>query len=164
MRKLLRMGVCQTVFEAANKQECRITPAEFGTCWAGVKFWFTRFIYGRYTDTEIWRVNSAAIILVLWMIPVWLPRVTAKLNIALSGVLIFPFLAGYMFLGGTQLVYGNNGFCCTWLLITVMIHSLLCLFTGAGISRWIIPLTGFSSRSERLQVSSNYVRCYNFSP
>ena len=70
----------KAVLEAANRQECRITPTEFGTCWAGVKFWFTRFIYGRYTDTEIWRVNSAAIILILWMIPVWLPRVTAKLN------------------------------------------------------------------------------------
>ena len=141
----------KAVLEATNRQECRITPTEFGTCWAGVEFWFKRFIYGRYTDSEIWRVNSAAIILILWMVPVWLPRVTAKLNIALTGVLIFPFLAGYMFLGGER----------NWFMeimvavalgcfITVIVHSFLCLVTGSGISKWIIKLAGFAGRSERL--------------
>ena len=141
----------KAVLEATNRQECRITPTEFGTCWAGVEFWFKRFMYGRYTDSEIWRVNSAAIILILWMVPVWLPRVTAKLNIALTGVLIFPFLAGYMFLGGER----------NWFMeimvavalgcfITVIMHSFLCLVTGSGISKWIIKLAGFAGRSERL--------------
>ena len=141
----------KAVLEAANRQECRISPTEFGTCWAGVEFWFKRFIYGRYTDTEIWRVNLGAIILVLWMIPVWLPRVTAKLNIALSGVLIYPFLAGYIFLGGElnwfMALMVSVALTC---FVTVILHSFLCLVTGSGIFNWIIKLTGFTRRSERL--------------
>ena len=141
----------KAVLEAANRQECRISPTEFGTCWAGVEFWFKRFIYGRYTDTETWRVNLGAIILVLWMIPVWLPRVTAKLNIALSGVLIYPFLAGYMFLGGElnwfMALMVSVALTC---FVTVILHSFLCLVTGSGIFNWIIKLTGFTRRSERL--------------
>ena len=90
------------IWEASSRDECRISSTEIGTCWAGVNVWFTRFIYGRYADAEIWRINLGFIIFIIWMVPLWLPKITSKIFIGLSAVLIYPFLAGYMFLGGER--------------------------------------------------------------
>ena len=137
------------VWEAANRQECRIGK-EWGTCWAGVDFWFTRFIYGRYPDAQIWRVDLAAFIFVLWMVPLWLPRVTAKVMVGLSAVLVFPFLAGYMFLGGERNLFMAImvTVSITWFIGT-MTHTAVCLLTGRGLGTWIIRLSGFASRDDR---------------
>ena len=141
------------VWEAANRQECRIDK-EWGTCWAGVEFWFARFMYGRYPDAETWRVDLAALVLALWMAPLWLPRVTAKIAIGLSAVLVFPFLAGYMFLGGERgwFMAVAVAVSMTWFAAT-MLHVALCLFTGRGlggwIGRWTVRLTGYRRRDAR---------------
>ena len=140
----------KAVWEASTRQECRITPTEFGTCWAGVDFWITRFVYGRYPDDQIWRVNLAAIIFVAWMIPLWLPNVTSKLVVGLSVVLIYPFLAGYIFLGGERnwVMAVLVPLSITWF-ISVMIHVCLCLITKRGLGQWIVLGTGFTKRDER---------------
>ena len=138
------------VWEAASRQECRLSPTEFGTCWAGVEFWFTRFIYGRYPDAEIWRLDLMAVVFIAWMAPLWVPKVTAKVMVGLSAILVFPFMAGYFFLGGDR-----NWFMAimvavsmTWFAGT-MIHVAACLLTGKGLGHWIITLSGFSSRDDR---------------
>jgi general L-amino acid transport system permease protein len=138
------------VWEAASRQECRLSPTEFGTCWAGVEFWFTRFIYGRYPDAEIWRLDLMAIVFIAWMAPLWAPKVTAKVMVGLSAILVFPFMAGFFFLGGDR-----NWFMAimvavsmTWFAGT-MIHVAACLLTGKGLGHWIITLSGFSSRDDR---------------
>jgi general L-amino acid transport system permease protein len=140
----------KAIWEASSRQECRISPTEFGTCWAGVDFWFSRFIYGRYPDAQVWRIDLAALVFVLWMAPLWLPRVTAKVIIGLSATLIFPFLAGYLFLGGER-----NWFMAimvavaiTWFVGT-MIHVAACLLTNRGLGNWIVSLTGFTNRDDR---------------
>ena len=139
----------RAVMEASSRKECRIGDT-WGTCWAGVEYWFPRFIYGRYPDTEIWRVDTAALILVAWMAPLWIPRVTAKIVVGLSAVLIFPFFAGYMFLGGER-----NWFMAimvaislTWFIGT-MLHVAACVLTNRGLGRWIVQVTGFASKDDR---------------
>ena len=137
------------IWVASSRDECRISSSEFGTCWAGVNFWFTRFMYGRYADSEIWRVNVAGIIFVLWMLPLWLPRVTSKILIALSAVLIYPFLAGYMFSGGERgwfmSIMVSISLTC---FLFVILHSLLCLITNIGLYAWAVNITGFSKKNE----------------
>ena len=137
------------IWVGSSRDECRISSSEFGTCWAGVNFWFTRFMYGRYADAEIWRVNAAGIIFVLWMLPLWLPRVTSKILIALSAVLIYPFLAGYMFSGGERgwfmSIMVSISLTC---FLFVILHSLLCLVTNIGIYTWVVKTTGFSTKNE----------------
>ena len=137
------------IWVASSRDECRISSSEFGTCWAGVNFWFTRFMYGRYADSEIWRVNVAGIIFVLWMLPLWLPRVTSKILIALSAVLIYPFLAGYMFSGGERgwfmSIMVSISLTC---FLFVILHSLLCLVTNIGLYAWAVNITGFSKKNE----------------
>ena len=137
------------IWVASSRDECRVSSSEFGTCWAGVNFWFTRFMYGRYADSEIWRVNVAGIIFVLWMLPLWLPRVTSKILIALSAVLIYPFLAGYMFSGGERGWFmGVMVAVSLTCFLFVILHTLLCLITNIGLYAWIIKITGFSKKNE----------------
>jgi general L-amino acid transport system permease protein len=139
----------RAVMEASSRKECRLDDG-WGTCWAGVEFWFPRFIYGRYPDAEIWRVDITALMLVAWMAPLWIPRVTAKIMVALSAVLVFPFFAGYMFLGGER-----NWFMAimvvislTWFIGT-MLHVASCVVTDKGLGSWIIQVTGFASKDDR---------------
>jgi general L-amino acid transport system permease protein len=140
----------RAIWEASSRQECRISPTEFGTCWAGVDFWFTRFIYGRYPDTEIWRVDLAAVVFVAWMAPLWIPRVTAKVMVGFGAILIFPFLAGYLFLGGER-----NWFMAIMVAVSMaafvltMFHVVLCLLTNRGLGRWVINLSGFADKHDR---------------
>ena len=137
------------IWVASSRDECRVSSSEFGTCWAGVNFWFTRFMYGRYADAEIWRVNVAGIIFILWMLPLWLPRVTSKILIALSAVLIYPFLAGYMFSGGERGWFmGVMVAVSLTCFLFVILHTLLCLVTNIGLYSWIIKVTGFSKKNE----------------
>ena len=140
----------RAVMEAANRQECRLDDG-WGTCWAGVKFWFSRFIYGRYPDTEIWRVDTAALMFIVWMAPLWFPRVTAKVMIGLSAVLIYPFFAGYMFLGGDRNWFMEImvAISLTWFIGT-MVHVAVCLVAGRGLGSLIVQVTGFASRDDRL--------------
>jgi len=140
----------KAVWEASSRQECRISPTEFGTCWAGVDFWFTRFIYGRYPDAEIWRIDLAAIVFVAWMAPLWMPRIRAKVVVGLSAILIFPFMAGYLFLGGERNWFMEImvAVSMAWFALT-MLHVALCLLTNRGLGTWIITFTGFTNRDDR---------------
>jgi general L-amino acid transport system permease protein len=138
------------IWVASSRDECRISSTEIGTCWAGVNVWLTRFIYGRYADAEIWRINSAFIIFIIWMAPLWMPKITSKIFIGLSAVLVYPFLAGYMFSGGErgwfmELMVALSLTC----FLFVLLHSALCLMTGKGLYIWIVKGSGFSQKNER---------------
>lgn len=86
----------------------------------------------------------------LWLIPLWLPRVSAKPAIGISAALIFPFLAAYLLSGGER----------GWLMqITVplgivalavnALHVVLCLSTGRSLASWLYRFTGTENRNER---------------
>ena len=62
--------------------------------------WYNRFLYGRHLDAEIWRINLALVIFLIWMAPLWLAGVCAKIGIAAGVVLLYPFWAVALFLGG----------------------------------------------------------------
>ena len=87
-------GVADAVWVAKDRRECFDISID-GACWAGVIQWMNNFIYGRYPRGELWRVNLGGLMLVLWMAPLWLPRVRGKIFIGLSTVFLYPFLAGY---------------------------------------------------------------------
>ena len=91
-------GIADAIWQAENSRECiEINKANKanGACWAGVIVWFEAIIYGRYPDSEHWRINLGVIILALWLAPLWLPRVKMKTLVGLSTVAFYPFLAAY---------------------------------------------------------------------
>jgi general L-amino acid transport system permease protein len=126
-------GIASAVWEADNRREC-IAKSPHGACWAGVIAWGNRFIYGRYPDAEIWRINVALAILLAWMAPLWLRRVRAKIAVAAGIVLLYPFWAVTLFLGGERglfseitMVFAMAGF------IVTMAHVLCCLVLDRGL-------------------------------
>jgi len=58
-------GLLNWLFFDANfigntKEEC----TGDGACWLFIRFWITRFMYGLYPDAEIWRINTAFLMLI----------------------------------------------------------------------------------------------------
>ena len=83
------------------------------------------------------------------MAPVWFPRVTYKVFVGLSAVLIYPFLAGYLYLGGER-----NWFMEVMVSVAIVsfiacwVNVLLCLLLNRNLGETVITLSGFSDRPE----------------
>jgi general L-amino acid transport system permease protein len=142
-------GIANAVWEADSRREC-LDASPHGACWAGIGTWFDSFLYGRYPAWERWRINLTFTILLLWLVPLWLPRVRAKPTIGITAALIFPFLAGYLLSGGERgwfmqmmVPLGIVVFVMIWL------HVALCLWTGRSLASWLYRLTGAERKSER---------------
>ena len=148
---LWEWGITNAVWHAQNRRECFTINAE-GACWAGVIAWLPNIFYGRYPRPELWRIDLAGVLLVLWLAPVWMPRVKAKILIAFSGVFLYPFLAGYLFQGGEK-----------GLFMQVMVSAAItCLIvntagvayvmaTGRSLADGVVGLIGLGDGSEKAQ-------------
>ncbi len=104
VKSLWVWGIADGVWIAESRRECfKISIG--GACWAGIFAWMDSIFYGLYPRDEIWRINLGSIILVIWMVPLWLPRVQGKILIGFSTVALYPFLAGYLFAGGDKGIF-----------------------------------------------------------
>ena len=141
-------GITNAVWDAATKRECTDTNPD-GACWAGVKAWFNGFIYGRYPEVERWRINWAFILLATWLVPLWLSRVKGKIGFGVSAVLLYPFLAGYMFLGGERGWFMDIMVFAAMATITFQWLNVIGTYTvGHTFKDILLALTGFSKRHE----------------
>ncbi len=70
-------------------------------CWVSVKVWFKFLMYGRYPDTELWRINSAYVLLVAAMIPLFIPGFKYKGWLSIFLLVGYPIIAFYLFVGGS---------------------------------------------------------------
>jgi len=61
-----------------------------GACWAFVKANFWQFIYGRYPDSERWRVNVTALIVIVINLPLLIPACPFKIINALISLFVVP--------------------------------------------------------------------------
>jgi general L-amino acid transport system permease protein len=126
---LLSWGGTNAIFEAGSRRECLDKVGTGGACWPGVTAWIPNMIYGLYPKDQVWRVNLGFMLLAIWLLPLWLPRVQSKISIGFSAVMLFPLLASYLFLGGGKgmlwtaaIAVGLTGF--LWALLTAATESL----------------------------------------
>ena len=70
-----------------------------GACWIFIRVWFKQLMYGRYPDVELWRVNTAYVIAIAAAIPLFIPGFRYKQWIGVFLLIIFPFIALYLFVG-----------------------------------------------------------------
>ena len=104
LKPFLEWTVLKAVWSASTRREClEISPD--GACWAGIFPWVNNLLYGLYPDNLQWRVNLGLGIGLLWFTPIALKKVQQKMVIALMGVILFPFLANYLFLGGDRSIF-----------------------------------------------------------
>ncbi|MBA4268537.1 MAG: amino acid ABC transporter permease [Methylobacterium sp.] len=146
---ILTWAVGNAVWEASNRRECLDQVGRSGACWPGVVAWIPNLIYGLYPKDQVWRINLAALVLLVWAVPLWLPRVRSKVEIGLSLVLLFPLLASYLFLGGEKgaiwsalIALGLAAF--LWALLTTATE----MTTGLSFTRFVVGTVGASNRSE----------------
>lgn len=149
---ILNWALFNAVWEANTRRECLDMVGRAGACWPGVGVWFQNLIYGLYPKDQVWRINIGVIALILWMIPLWLPRVTSKVAIGLSAVMLYPFLASYFFLGGDKSIVwtgliaaGLSGF--IWVWATALSET----FKGQTIGVWLIETLKQSQNDETTQ-------------
>lgn len=145
---LWEWGITNAVWQAESRREClEINPD--GACWAGVIAWFNLYIYGRFPDTEQWRVNYAFLLVVLWLAPLWMARVKGKAMIGASAVLLFPFLAGYMFSGDERGTFMNvMVFLAMAAFVYNSVNVISCLATNVSLGERIVAATGFNRRHD----------------
>ncbi|MDX2441426.1 MAG: amino acid ABC transporter permease, partial [Desulfobacterales bacterium] len=144
-------GIADAVWVADSRRECfSINPD--GACWAGIFAWVDNIFYGRYPREELWRVNLGILSLFIWMIPLWLPRVKAKVSIGLTAVFLYPFLAGYLFSGGDKGIFMQ-------IMLTAAIaclagntlHAVIGVFTGRSLPEFLSTLFGKKNVREKTQ-------------
>ena len=144
-------GVADAVWVAENRRECFSISLD-GACWAGVIAWIDNIFYGRYPREELWRVNFGAFLLFIWMAPLWLPRVKAKVFIGITVVLFYPFLAGYLFAGGEKGIFMQVMITAAIVsLIGNTLHSIVGVFSGRSLPHFLIQSLGLHEASEKTQ-------------
>lgn len=101
LKPFLEWSVLKAVWVASSRRECMELSPD-GACWAGVIHWFNNLIYGRYPNDLQWRVNLGFGIGLFWILPLVFKRVRDKIIIGVMAVVLYPFLADYLFLGGDR--------------------------------------------------------------
>jgi len=144
-------GIADAVWVAGNRRECfSINPD--GACWAGVIAWMDNIFYGRYPREELWRINLGILSLFIWMIPLWLPRVKAKIFIGLTTVFLYPFLAGYLFTGGDKGIFMQIMLTAAIVcLASNTLHAVIGVFTGRSLPEFLSSLFGKKNVHEKTQ-------------
>jgi len=151
VKGLWTWGLVDAVWVAENRRECfSINPD--GACWAGIFAWVDNIFYGRYPREELWRINLGILSLFIWMIPLWLPRVKAKISIGLTTVFLYPFLAGYLFSGGDKGIFMQIMLTAAIVCLAGnTIHATIGVFTGRSLPEFLSSLFGKKKIHEKTQ-------------
>lgn len=144
-------GIANAVWVADNRRECFAINKD-GACWAGVIIWLENIFYGRYPRGELWRVNLGGLLLILWMAPLWLPRVKNKVFIGLSTVFLYPFLAAYLFSGGDKGIFMqimvSGAIVC---LLGNTLHAAIGVFSDGSLPATLLRVLGKEEASDSNQ-------------
>ena len=151
VKGVLTWGVIDAVWVAQSRRECFDINID-GACWAGVIAWIDNIIYGRYPREELWRINLGVALLAVWMVPLFLARVKGKIFIGMTTVFIYPFLAGYLFVGGDKGIFMQLMLTAAIVSLAVnSLHSIICVFGGDGLGQFLIQRLGLKKYSEQRQ-------------
>ena len=151
LKGLLTWGVFEGVWIAETRRQCFNISID-GACWAGIIAWMDSIFYGLYPRDEIWRINLGGVLLVIWMLPLWLPRVQGKVFIGFSAVALYPFLAGYLFSGGDKGIFVQvmiTGAIVCFVAITA--NAAIGYFKNDNLPNFMLERLGKSSAPEKQQ-------------
>ncbi len=92
------------VWTADSRKECwaKMEEPEGAACWAFIKGRFQLFVYGFYPHDSRWRVNLSFVLLVMAIVPILYDKMPGR-KFGLWYALTFPFLAGWLLVGGLGL-------------------------------------------------------------
>ncbi len=88
------------IIDADWRGDSRASCSGTGACWVFIRVRFEQFMYGFYPDAEQWRVNTAAVLGVLLLAPLFIRSVPKK-SWLLGFVLVgYPLIAHLLLSGG----------------------------------------------------------------
>ncbi len=87
-------------FTGEDRNACRAVAD--GACWAFIGERFKLFTYGFYPEEHRWRVNLSFILLIVALIPVLFDKAPFR-SLGLKFSIAFPFIAGWLLVGGLGL-------------------------------------------------------------
>lgn len=99
---VIEWAFVKATFVGTSRADCTAG----GACWVFIEARFGQFMYGFYPEPLRWRVNLAFGLLILAMIPLFLPSFERKLPYAIGLVVIYPIIAYILFRGG---MFGLEG-------------------------------------------------------
>ena len=95
----LRWAVIDANFTASNRDACTAGAA----CWGIVGNRFHQYLFGLYPTDQYWRIFLGAALLVAGCVPLLIRGFPRKTLYGVSFMIIYPFVAGWLFEGGGPL-------------------------------------------------------------
>ena len=98
---MINWMLVESIWTADNRNDCwaQMSEAEAGACWAFIQQRINLFTYGFYPEAERWRVNLAFVMMVLAIVAVLWDNMPYR-KYGLWYAAIFPFVAGWLLVGG----------------------------------------------------------------
>jgi len=94
---ILGFGLLNAVWTGTGGADCRGVA---GACWPFIAAKLDQFVYGRYPDSEIWRVHAAGVVTALGLFAVLWPGTPRKLIVVPAVFLALPLMIGVLLHGG----------------------------------------------------------------
>jgi general L-amino acid transport system permease protein len=97
---LVQFAIIDAVWEGSDRNACLATDGrEVGACWAFVRAWFNKYMYGFYPVEAQWRVLLVYAVGAALLVPMLIPAVPYKRLNGFLLLVVFPVFA-YLFLYG----------------------------------------------------------------
>lgn len=93
---LVQWALLDANFAGSSREDC----VSGGACWVFVRARFGQFMYGFYPADQRWRVNTAFVILIVALVPLFVPAFRHKIGLAAGLLVVYPIVAFYLFYGG----------------------------------------------------------------
>jgi general L-amino acid transport system permease protein len=93
---LLRWAIFDATISGTTRDVCTFD----GACWTVIKMRFGQLIYGLYPPEARWRVNLVAVLLILSLVPLFLPWLKQKLLYGAGVLIVLPVVASLILEGG----------------------------------------------------------------
>lgn len=71
-----------------------------GACWVFVNVRFNQFMYGLYPESQYWRINLAALLLIVLVVPLFVKSFSHKPALGFFILFGYPVIAFFLFSGG----------------------------------------------------------------
>ena len=98
---MLEWAFLKSIWTAESRVDCwdKMEVPEEAACWAFIKGRLNIFIYGFYPEAERWRVNLSFVLLIFAVLPILYDGLPQRMR-WFWYVAAFPFLAGWLLVGG----------------------------------------------------------------
>ena len=92
---VIQWALIDADWSGSSREDC----TKEGACWVYIGFWFKQIMYGRYPETEVWRINISYVLLVGSLIPLFIPGFKHKGLVSVFLLFVYPVISYFLFIG-----------------------------------------------------------------